>query len=220
MIPAFPHQCVVNIDAQGLTGTVESGEPVLGNGGALPVDVGKLPVAVDIGVTNQGFHALHIVGDHRHTVVEHMVNGDHGQAGIHQLQHLGIGKIHTGNDHAVHTPVLAVLQIAGLTAYAAVDKGDVIAPGFHLHLQAFQHGGEVFVGQTAVLLVYEQNAHVKGTVGLQRPGGGVGYITHLRGHLMDFFPGFLANIRLIIQRLAHGSHGDAAAPGNVFHGNQ
>ena len=76
------------------------------------------------------------------------------------------------------------------------------------------------MGQTAVLLVYEQNAHVKGTVGLQRPGGGIGYITHLRGHLMDFFPGFLANIRLIIQRFAHGSHGDAAALGNVLHGDQ
>ena len=76
------------------------------------------------------------------------------------------------------------------------------------------------MGQTAVLLVHEQNTYIKRAIGLQRPGGGIGYIAHLCGNLMDLLPGFRADVRLIIQRFAHGSHGDAAALGNVLHGDQ
>ena len=146
-----------------------------------------------------------------------MVNGDHRQLGIHQLQHLGIGKIHTGDDHPVHTPVAAVLQIGGAAAHIAVDEGHIVAPALGLHLQAFQHGGEIRMGQTAVLLVHEEDADVVGPVGLQGPGGGVGHIAHLLGGCTDPVSGFGANVRLAVQGLAHRGNGNAAALGNVLH---
>ena len=71
------------------------------------------------------------------------------------------------------------------------------------------------MGQTAVLLVHEENADVVG--GLQGPGGGVGHIAHLLGGCTDPASGFGANVRLAVQGLAHRGNGNAAALGNVLH---
>ena len=219
VVAALPDQGIVNADAQGLTGPVKAGEPVFRNGGPFAVDEGQLPVTVHIGVADQSLQALDVVGKDTHPVVENMVDGDHRKIRIDQLQHLGVRKIHAGNDHPVYPPVEAVLQIAALAAYVPVDEGHVIALGLGLHLQAFQHGGEVFMGQAAALLVYEQNADVEGPVGFQRPGGGVGHIAHFHSSLVDPFPGLRADIRLIVQGLADGGHRNTAALGDILHGN-
>ena len=108
-----------------------------------------------------------------------MVDGHHRHIAVDQLHHLWIIKVHTGDHHAVHTPVVAMFQIAhGLAADVVVDEGDIIAALFRFYLEAVQHCGEVLVGQAALLFVYKQNAKVVSTVGFQRPGRCVGQVPH------------------------------------------
>ena len=100
-----------------------------------------------------------------------------------------------------------------------VDEGDVVAVGLRFHLQAFQHGREVFMGQTAETFIHKQHADVIGTVGFQRSGSGIGHVAHLLRHLTDSYTGFLSDIRLTVQRLTHRRHRNPAGTGNILHGN-
>ena len=74
------------------------------------------------------------------------------------------------------------------------------------------------MGQAAVLVVYKEDTDIVGAVGLQGPGCGIGNVAHLLGGLPDAGPGFGANVRLVVQRLADRGDGDTAALGNIFHG--
>ena len=61
-----------------------------------------------------------------------MIDGDHGDIAVDQLHHLGVVEVHTGDHHAVHTAVMAVLQVGHrFAAQVAVDKGDIVAQPLH-----------------------------------------------------------------------------------------
>ena len=140
-----------------------------------------------------------------------MVDGHHRHIAVDQLHHLRIIKVHTGDHHAVHTPVVAMFQIAhGLAADVVVDKGDIIAALFRFYLEAVQHCGEVLVGQAALLFIYKQNAKVVSTVGFQRPGRCVGQVPHAAGCCTDAFPRGRCDVRLAVQRLTDSCDGYAA----------
>ena len=140
-----------------------------------------------------------------------MVDGHHRHIAIDQLHHLRIVKVHAGDHHAVHTPVVAMFQIAhGLAADVVVDEGDIIAALFCFYLEAVQHCGEVLVGQAALLFIYEQNAKVVSTVGFQRPGCCVGQIPYAASRCTDAFPRGRCDVRLVVQRLTDSCDGYAA----------
>ena len=182
------------------------------------MDEGDAPVALAVGVPDQDIGAHHVVGHHRDPAIEDMVDGDHRQTGVNQLQHLGVLKVHTGDDRAVYPPVAAVLQISGgPAAHIAVDKGDVVAVGLRLHLEAVQHGGEVLMGQAAAALVHKEHADVVGAVGFQSPGGGVGQVSHLIGDPADALPGLRADVLLAVESLAYRGDRHIAAQRDILH---
>ena len=85
-----------------------------------------------------------------------MVDGHHRHITVDQLHHLRIVEIHAGDHRSVHAPVVAVLRIGHCSAAEVpVDKGDIVAQLFHLHLEAVQHRRKVLVGQTALPLVHK-----------------------------------------------------------------
>ena len=105
------------------------------------MDKGDAPMSAGPCLLHQGLCAHHVVRKDRHPVVEHMVDGHHRHIAVDQLHHLRIVKVHTGDHHAVHTPVVAMLQIAhGSAADVVVDKGDIIAALFCFNLEAVHAG--------------------------------------------------------------------------------
>ena len=140
-----------------------------------------------------------------------MVDGHHRHIAVDQFHHLRIVKVHTGDHHAVHTPVVAMFQIAhGLAADVVVDEGDIVAALFRFYLEAVQHCGEVLVGQAALFFIYEQNAKIVSAVGFQRPGRCVGQVPHATGRCTDALPRGRCDVRLVVQRLTDGCNGYAA----------
>ena len=104
------------------------------------MDKGDAAVAVGVGVPHQRRKPVDIIGKDRHPVVEHMVDGHHRHITVDQLHHLRIVEIHAGDHRSIHAPVVAMLQIGHCSAAEVpVDKGDIIAQLFHLHLEAVQH---------------------------------------------------------------------------------
>ena len=101
---------------------------------------------------------------------------------------------------------------------AVVDEGDVVAALFRFHLEAVQHGGEVFVGQAALPFVHEQNAQVVSSVGLQGAGGGVGQVAHAVRCGAYPLPCGRRDIRLVVQCLADRCHRHAAFLCQIFQG--
>ena len=148
-----------------------------------------------------------------------MIDGDHGDIAVDQLHHLGVVEVHTGNHHAVHTAVVAVLQVGHrFAAQVAVDKGDIVAQPLHPDFETVQHGGEIFVAQTALAFVHKQNAEVISTVGLHGAGRHVGHIAQPLGCFTDAGPGGIGDIVLAVERLAHGGYRDSALPCQIFQG--
>ena len=166
---------------------------------------------------HQSFQTGDVVGEHRHAVVEHMVDGHHRHLAVHQLHHLRVVEVHAGDHHAVHIAVAAMFEVAHALA-AVVDEGDVVAALFRFHLEAVQHGGEVFVGQAALPFVHEQNAQVVSSVGLQGAGGGVGQVAHAVRCGAYPLPCGRRDIRLVVQRLADRCHRHAAFLCQIFQG--
>ena len=148
-------------------------------------------------MADQGLRSADVIGNHRHAVIKHMVDGHHRQRGIHQLQDLRIAEIHTGDNDAVQAAVAAVLEISRrLIPSVAVNEGNVVSPGLGLLLQAVQNGGEVLVRQAAAALIHKEHADVIGTVRFQGPSGGVGQVTHFVRSPKDALPGLPADILL------------------------
>ena len=175
------------------------------------MDKGDAPMSAGPCLLHQGLCAHHVVRKDRHPVVEHMVDGHHRHIAVDQLHHLRIVKVHTGDHHAVHTPVVAMLQIAhGSAADVVVDKGDIIAALFCFNLEAVQHCGEVLVGQAALFFIHKQNAKVVGAVGLQRPSRCIGQVAHAAGRCVDPLPRSLSNVRLVVQSFTDSCDGYAA----------
>ena len=146
-----------------------------------------------------------------------MVDGHHRHLAVHQLHHLRVVEVHAGDHHAVHIAVAAMFEVAHALA-AVVDEGDVVAALFRFHLEAVQHGGEVFVGQAALPFVHEQNAQVVSSVGLQGAGGGVGQVAHAVRCGAYPLPCGRRDIRLVVQRLADRCHRYAAFLCQIFQG--
>ena len=109
-----------------------------------------------------------------------MIDSHHRYVACHQLGHLRILKIHTGNDHAVKSPVSGMLQIGHLPApfLVPVDKGDIIIIPFRRFFKAFQYARKIVMGQAAVCFINKQDSQIVASVGLQGPGYGIGKITH------------------------------------------
>ena len=167
---------------------------------------------------HQGLYPGNIVGHHCQTIVEHMVNGDQGNAAVHQLPYLGIAEVHTGDHNAVHAPVLAVLKVAEVAAASVIiNEGNVVSVALCLHLEALQHCGEILVGQAAVLFVHKEDAQIVGAVGFQCPCCGIGHVAHFLSSGTDPGSGLLADVGLTVQRLAHCGNRHTAALGNIFH---
>ena len=148
-----------------------------------------------------------------------MIDGDHRDIAVDHLHHLGVVEVHTGDHHAVHTAVVAVLQVGHrFAAQVAVDKGDIVAQPLHPDFETVQHGGEIFVAQAALAFVHKQNAEVISTVGLHGAGRHVGHIAQPLGCFTDAGPGGIGDIVLAVERLAHGGDRDSALPCQIFQG--
>ena len=171
-------------------------------------------------MTHQLLQTGHIVGNHCQPVIKTVVNRHQRQVTVCQFLDPGICKVHTGNDHAVHTPVQAVLQITVVAAaYIIIDEGDVIAMGFRLCLDALQHGGEIFMGQTAAAFVHKQNTQIVGTFCFQGTGCRIGHVAHFPGCFFNSGTGLFTDIRLTVEGFADCGYRYPAAKRNVFHGN-
>ena len=86
------------------------------------MDEGNAAVASLVHVAHQRLCAAEVIGGHGQTVVEHVVDGHQRQSAVHQLLHLRMGEVHTGDDDPVQTAVAAVLQIGGRLAAHIVVK--------------------------------------------------------------------------------------------------
>ena len=221
VISCLPDIFLRNFQPQFLTGPIKAHQSVLGNGGGFAVEEGNPPVTHPVSIVHQSLHALDVVGHHRQPVVEHMIQRHQRQFAFRQLPNQRIQEIHAGDDHPVHSPVAAVLQIGGgLAAHIVIDKGNVVTVPLGLLLEAFQNGGKILMPQAAVLLVHKQHTQMVGAVDFQGTGGRIDGIAHFLSHFAYPNPSLLADVRLPVQRLAHRSHGDPAGLGNVLHGYQ
>ena len=147
-------------------------------------------------------------------VVKHMVDGHHRQGAGHQLHHLGAGEMRADDAYAVDIAVAAVLQVghAGI-AHVVGDEGDVVPAALRLGLEGLKDGAEKAVGETAFGIVGIQHAKVKCAAQLEAARLGVGAVAQLLGGLAHLFAGFLADIGISVERLAHGGYGEAAVGG-------
>ena len=94
----------------GGAGAVETDQTLLGNGAVLfAVDVGDALMPQGSELIHQLADAVHVIGDHRSPVVEHMVDRDQRQIAVSQLHDLGVVKLYAGGDHTVNAAVAAML---------------------------------------------------------------------------------------------------------------
>ena len=94
----------------GGAGAVETDQTLLGNGAVLfDVDVGDALMPQGGELIHQLADAVHVIGEHRSPVVEHMVDRDQRQIAVSQLHDLGVVKLYTGGDHTVNAAVAAML---------------------------------------------------------------------------------------------------------------
>ena len=89
---------------------------------------------------------------------------------------------------------------------------------FDPDLEAVQHGGKIFVRQTALLFVHEQDADIISTIGLHGAGCHVGDIPHPAGRFPDPGAGGIGDIGLTVERFAHRRHRDSALLRQIFQG--
>ena len=184
------------------------------------MDIGDGAVALFVDVADQALHAVHIVGHYGGAVIKIVVEGDHGDLGENQLLNQGIVEIRADDGDAVHTAVERMLQIAGaLLADVGADKGDVIAAALGFGAEAVQGRGEVLVHKAAVLQIGEQDAEIKGAVGFEGAGCGIGCVAQfLRGSNHALTCRF-ADVRRAVERFADRRCRDAALKRDVLHGN-
>ena len=219
MVDALPHIHIRNFQPQLIAALVEARQTVLGNGGPLAMDESNAAVALAVCRADQRRKAGHVVRKDCHPVVEHVVDRDDRHIAVHQLDHLRVCEIHTGDHGSVHPAVVAVLQIGHrLAAEVPVDKGDIVAQLLDPDFEAVQHSGEVFVCQAALPFVHEQDADIISTVGLHGAGCHIGNIAHPASRLPNTGAGGFGDIRLAVERLAHRGHRDPAFLRQIFQG--
>ena len=134
-------------------------------------------VTLGMDIAHQLFHAAHVIGHDGSAIVEHVVDRHDREPGVYKLENLRIIKIDAGDDHAVDTPVLAVLQIRRrLLADVAVNKRNVVPVRLGFDLEALQDGGKILVRKAASSLVDEQNANIVSTVRFEGSRGGICHV--------------------------------------------
>ena len=177
-----------------------------------------MPSAVNI--VNQSFQAVHVVGQHRSTVVEGVVQCDNRNIRINQLLYQGILIIGADHGNAVKSAVHCMLQIAGvLVPDIAVDKSDIVTAAFRLDAETVQRCGKVLVHKAVILQVDKQDTQVVGPVGLQRTGCGIRRIPHFLYGFKNALSGRFADILLSVEGFADCGDGYTALLCNVLHGN-
>ena len=197
---------------------VKARQAVFGHGGPFAVDERDAAMALGMDISHQLFHAAHVIGHDGSAIVEHVVDRHDREPGVYKLENLRIIKIDAGDDHAVDTPVLAVLQIRRrLLADVAVNKRNVVPVRLGFDLEALQNGGKILMRKAASSLVNEQNANIVSTVRFEGPRGGVCHIAEALRRLADQLARLLADIRLAGERLADRRDRNAAGLRDILH---
>ena len=104
MVHTFPDIFLWNVQPQLLTCPVEADQAVAGYGRLFAMQKRDLAVSFFLYIPNQCIYPADIVRNHRQAVVENVINGNQRDIAVNQLPHLGIGKVNTSIDNAVHAP--------------------------------------------------------------------------------------------------------------------
>ena len=220
MVHALADVFLRDLQPQLVTRPVKTRQAVFGHRGPLAVDERDAAMALGMDIAHQLFHAAHVIGHDGSAIVEHVVDRHDREPGVYKLENLRIIKIDAGDDHAVDTPVLAVLQIRRrLLADVAVNKRNVVPVRLGFDLEALQNGGKILMRKAASSLVNEQNADIIGAVRFEGSCGGVCHVAERVCRFADELSRLLADVRLPGEGLADGRDRNAAGLCDILHRN-
>ena len=165
-------------------------------------------------VPHQIEHAFFIIAEDTVLSRKKVVDSDQGNFALHEILDLGVIKIYAQNANAVYIAVTAMIQIGKrLASDVMIDQGNVVAPALRLTLESIEYNDEIGVQEAVLQIIVQNYAEVEGAVGLQPPGNRVGMIADLTRGFQHPLACFLADIRVIVQRLGDRRYGKPAVLG-------
>ena len=90
------------------------------------------------------------------------------------------------------------------------DEGNIVAQLLGMALEAVQHIGKIFMGQSASGAIIEDDPQIVGAAGFQGTGSRIGGIAQGRCRLLNAQGSFRADVGRSIKRFADCRNGNAA----------